>query len=425
MSAAEEGSPEGSSSRRSRAEFLAGIVAGSVTAFFMSPLDVARVRLQVQAKVLPVHLRAENAFHALRLIAREGVRGYFRGYSVACLAVPLFWSTYFPLYQGGKDSLKRRFEADKPPQNRALTGTEVFISQAVAAIGAAMVCDVLTNPFWLVRTRLQTQHLHALVGGDTGLVKYSNWVDAMRKIIKYEGFTSLYKGLFASWIGAAHVAIQMPLYEFLKARLVVQPQQHHHHNHGSSSAGSGGGSNSVSRSASGGTSDDEDFDLLAVPPMPSIGAEVLDLAELVELPHEGGGAAAFMQPADAAAAAGKAAAASHGLSHGRGHGGGLALPDEYANVPSLLLASTLSKLCASAVTYSHEVVRARLQDQREFEGASRYKGVFDCFRRIAKEEGLAGLYSGFSINLLRALPATALMFVCYEGAVDSIERHLR
>ncbi|KAG5440054.1 hypothetical protein PCK2_000662, partial [Pneumocystis canis] len=45
---------------------------------------------------------------------------------------------------------------------------------------------------------------------------YRNTFDAFRKMYRFEGILSFYKGLTPSLIGVIHVAIQFPLYEFLK-----------------------------------------------------------------------------------------------------------------------------------------------------------------------------------------------------------------
>lgn len=42
-------------------------------------------------------------------------------------------------------------------------------------------------------------------------------------------------------------------------------------------------------------------------------------------------------------------------------------------------------------------------------GAQRaYFSIRDCFKKIAKQEGLAGFYRGFWISLLRIIPAASV-----------------
>ncbi|KAK5674028.1 hypothetical protein LTS12_029646, partial [Elasticomyces elasticus] len=57
-------------------------------------------------------------------------------------------------------------------------------------------------------------------------------------------------------------------------------------------------------------------------------------------------------------------------------------------------AAGTAKLAANLITYPHEVVRTRLRQAPLEGGSPKYKGLLHCFRLVAKEEGLAGLYGG-------------------------------
>ena len=104
-----------------------------------------------------------------------------------------------------------------------------FVSTPVLHITSAMLSgalgDVVTNPLWVIRTRLQTLIMHPETRrGSHNMI--SAW--GMTKMIyKEEGLLSFYKGLGASFLGLAHVAIQFPLYEYLKtlARGVRESEQ--------------------------------------------------------------------------------------------------------------------------------------------------------------------------------------------------------
>ncbi len=154
--------------------------------------------MQIQGS-LGISKYSGNIFNTLRNIhVEEGIAGLFKGVGPALFTVPLFWSVYWPIYDGMKVHLE---------QNE-LTGN-THVTHMLSAVTAGGIGDVITNPFWVTRTRIQALILHK----NTHISSHVSMVGMMRTILREEGFFAFYKGLAASFLGLSHVAIQFPLCE--------------------------------------------------------------------------------------------------------------------------------------------------------------------------------------------------------------------
>ncbi|XP_078429803.1 folate transporter 1 isoform X2 [Wolffia australiana] len=202
-------SDPGPSTRWEWQNALAGAVAGFTTVATLHPLDVVRTRFQVNDGRLANVPCYKNTGHALYSIGRsEGLRGLYSGFCPAVIGSTVSWGLYFLLYNKIKQRYSRGSGKDLNPGHHLLSAAEA----------GAWVC-LFTNPIWLVKTRLQIQ---------TPLLQtrpYTGFYDALRTILKDEGFRAFYKGLGPSLMLVSHGAIQFTVYEELR-KLSIHIKSH-------------------------------------------------------------------------------------------------------------------------------------------------------------------------------------------------------
>ena len=114
-------------------------------------------------------------------------------------------------------------------QRSRLTTLESMAAGAIA--GSATV--LITNPIWVVKTRLCLQYgnVNAIAAAGSPAFessssakaqllpeskRYKGTWDALKKVYKYEGLTGLYRGYIPGLLGVSHGAIQLAAYEEMK-----------------------------------------------------------------------------------------------------------------------------------------------------------------------------------------------------------------
>lgn len=134
----------------------------------------------------------------------ESPRALFKGLGPTLVGVIPARSINFFAYGNGKQIIARNF-------NNGQENTWVHLA---AAANAGIITGTVTNPIWVVKTRLQ---LSSAKGAGQSTAKFvgGSWV-LIKSILRQEGVKGFYKGLSASYLGVTEGTIQWVLYERLK-----------------------------------------------------------------------------------------------------------------------------------------------------------------------------------------------------------------
>lgn len=191
--------------QKQAASFFAGGIAGSFSATLTCPMEVVKTHLQASRGGSEVALAARGPIDVARNIARaEGVRGFFRGLVPTLVGILPARATYFWAYTTTKTALSERY------------GDNSGVHMAAAA-AAGVTSNTLTNPIWLMKSRVQLQ-----AGATSGSPRlYRGYGDAIVRIFREEGIGGFFKGLSASYWGVTEGALHFVVYERIKARMVA------------------------------------------------------------------------------------------------------------------------------------------------------------------------------------------------------------
>lgn len=137
-------------------EVIPALGAGVISTIICNPLDTIRVNYQLNNSI------------------QFKVKYLYRGISYGIIAIPSFWTIYFPLYKKIK---------------------EINCPKPVASYISCCAASTFTTPFWVLRQRLQTD-----------------------KTTENMNFYKYYRGLLPTYIINLSFTIQIPLYEYLKDR---------------------------------------------------------------------------------------------------------------------------------------------------------------------------------------------------------------
>ncbi|ODQ50750.1 mitochondrial carrier [Saitoella complicata NRRL Y-17804] len=187
-----------------RMEILAGAMAGGCQVVFTNPLEIVKIRLQIQgelAKTSDVPRRS-----AAWIVRNLGLLGLYKGASACLLRDIPFSAIYFPTYA----HLKKDYFGERP--GKTLSIPQLLMAGAIAGMPAAY----LTTPADVIKTRLQAE-------SRKGQTHYRNIHHAATTIVREEGFKALFKGGPARILRSSpQFGCTLAAYEFLQ-RLLPMP----------------------------------------------------------------------------------------------------------------------------------------------------------------------------------------------------------
>ncbi|KAI9353699.1 mitochondrial carrier domain-containing protein [Obelidium mucronatum] len=201
------------------AQGLAGFTAGAVSTGILHPLDVIKTRFQINESTQRgiFGLRGTvNTFNTIRSL--DGIKGLYRGLAANLAGSTLSWGFYFLWYDLIKTQMQN-FVDSKSTASLTSSQTSSQIQNntsrlpasynlAASALAGATTC-LMTNPFWLIKTRMCADR-----ASDPGA--YKSLLDGLKQTYQGEGVRGLYKGLSMSLVGVSHGAVQFMAYEEMK-----------------------------------------------------------------------------------------------------------------------------------------------------------------------------------------------------------------
>ena len=143
-------------------DIISGGCAGLSQVIVSNPLEITKIRMQMSGE-------SSKPADFKKIVSDLGFRGLYKGLP-ACMARDIFFSAiYFSVYSAVRKRMMK--EGD-------ITNTGQLISGTFAGFCASSV----TTPLDVIKTRIQ-------VGN-----RYSGIYDCFNRMIKYEGYKSLFKG---------------------------------------------------------------------------------------------------------------------------------------------------------------------------------------------------------------------------------------
>ncbi|ORX62711.1 mitochondrial carrier [Hesseltinella vesiculosa] len=180
---------------------LAGFTAGMISTTFTHPLDMIKIRFQVDAsKRSDKRPWLGGTIRSFRNIMSNegGIAGLYRGVTPSALGAAASWGFYF----WGYSFIKKHMTKDEHGKLQAW-------QHMVASTEAGAVTAILTNPIWVIKTRMCTTTR-------TTPGAYQSFLQGFYRLVTEEGLRGMYRGMVPALFGVSHGGIQFMAYEEMK-----------------------------------------------------------------------------------------------------------------------------------------------------------------------------------------------------------------
>lgn len=148
----------------------------------------------------------------MKICRAEGAGSLYKGMAPNFIGSMFAWGLYMFGYNLARNSLTSAVELPDTP-SKSHSASINFVSAAAAGIISA----TLTNPIWLIKTRLQLQVTGSAAASAGAAASYTGMLHCGRCIVAEEGAAGLFRGLLPGLMLVSHGAVQFMAYEELKS----------------------------------------------------------------------------------------------------------------------------------------------------------------------------------------------------------------
>ncbi|CAK7270959.1 hypothetical protein SEPCBS119000_004355 [Sporothrix epigloea] len=208
--------PAASPANDNVAHAIAGAGGGILSTVLTYPLITLSTRAQVESR------RSDSSFSkAIKgIVAREGVAGLYAGLDSAIFGIGITNFVYYYWYEWTRAAFVRRAASAAGRVSGQLTTLESMAAGALA--GSATV--ILTNPIWVVNTRMTTRQRAARPDEEAADDKSdaksksqpTTTLGTLLALLKEEGPRALFAGVVPALVLVINPILQYTLFEQLK-----------------------------------------------------------------------------------------------------------------------------------------------------------------------------------------------------------------